>query len=97
MYRIIVTCHYPDWPDGIKIWFESLVCVAGPFKKLAKVQKLLRRRGFEPGRCYPFTWTVHPHGDEAYYEAKVVCTESWDKVRTGSLPEHVCAGDDDLF
>lgn len=97
MYRIIVTIHYSDRPQGIKMWFESLVCVAGPFKKLSAVRKLLHRRGFKQGQCYPFTWTVHPNGDEAYYEAKVVCSEIWDKVEVRGLPEHVCAGDDDLF
>lgn len=96
MYRIIVTCHYPGWPDGVKTWFESLTCVAGPFKKLTRAQKHLRRRGFERRPRCPFTWTVHPHGDEAYYEAKIVRADAWDRVLTGVLPEHVCAGDDDF-
>ncbi len=94
MYRIIVTCHYPDWPRGIKTWFESLVCVAGPFTKLSRAQKLLRRRGFEKGHAYPRTWTVHPNGDEAYYEAKIVSSDHGDEVGVGKLPAHVCAGDD---
>jgi hypothetical protein len=97
MYRIVVTCHYPDWPAGVKTWCESLSCVVGPIKKLSAVKKLLRRRGFEHGQHYPFTWTVHPGGDEPYYEAKIVQSYAEDSVLMAQLPEHICRGDDDIF
>ncbi len=94
MYRIIVTCHYPDWPQGVKTWLESLTCVAGPVKKLSRAENHLRRRGFEKGGHYPYSWTVHPNGDEAYYEAKIVRSDALGAVSVGKLPDHVCAGDD---
>lgn len=71
MYQIVVTFNYPGWPEGVKMWFESLECVAGPYKKRSKAEKDLAAQGFrqsQRGGC----WSRHPYGDEVFYEARIV-------------------------
>jgi hypothetical protein len=70
MFIIIVTLHYPDWPDGCKTWCESLWAIVGTFGRQRRAEKHLIERHFE--RCRDGSWSMHPNGDEAYYEAKIV-------------------------
>jgi len=69
-FIIVVTLHYPHWPNGCKCWTESLWAIVGPFGGERRAEKHLTGRHFE--RCRDGSWVMHPNGDEAYHEAKIV-------------------------
>ncbi len=69
-FIIIVTLHCPDWPDGVKTWGEHLWSIVGPFRSERRATRHLREHFFETRRGGG--WSVHPRGDEAYFEAKIV-------------------------
>jgi len=73
-FLVIVTLHCPDWPDGCKTWGESLWSIVGPFRNERRAARHLREHCFEQRR--DGNWSVHPQGDEAYFEAKVVSAGS---------------------
>jgi len=90
-FIIIVTLHYPDWPDGCKCWAESLWAIVGPFGRERRAEKHLRERHFE--QCRDGSWHMHPNGDEAYHEAKIVragCRNNGSLALEGSLGPKRC-------